>query len=187
MKGLKITLGAIYPILIILLLLSNCRGGACSRYGDEERTERGTGDVEPPVAEPADSSAMVEIAERTGMSGDLKITLLWDFPGDIDLHVMQPNGKEIYFKEKIDASTGGTLDIDNVDGGPGSAENVAWSNPPSGEYKVSLHYYQPSFHSNITGQGVCSVVIFQHGREPRTFRVPMKRVGDAMFVTKLNI
>ena len=44
----------------------------------------------------------VREAEAVGESGDLKVTLLWDFPGDIDLHVVQPNGRQIYYQHKHD-------------------------------------------------------------------------------------
>ena len=51
-----------------------------------------------PEAEIVDSDEDVSQAMTVGESGQLKITLLWDFPGDIDLHVEQPNGREIYYK-----------------------------------------------------------------------------------------
>lgn len=66
---LKAYLAGAFILLIALLLLSTCRHN------------RGEAPVRP---------------EDVGGDGDIKITLLWDFPGDLDLHVMQPNGEEIW-------------------------------------------------------------------------------------------
>ena len=175
MRQLKIILGIIYPILIILLCLSNCRGCINSR------NKQGS------VKNPADTSSVVEQAEHTGHFGNLKITLLWNFPGDIDLHVTQPNGKTIYFERLKDTSTGGFLDVDNRNGGNGSAENVFWENPPKGEYQVKLVYYKESLSTGIAGAGTCSVVIFQQGKSPQTYQVEMNNVGEQKNIVKLNI
>ena len=126
MKGLKIILGIIYPILIILLLLSNCNRHKAgegqentkedSRTVKEEQMDTNTAQV--------DTAQAVREARNTGQTGDLKVTLLWDFYGDIDLHVMQPNGIVINFSNPQDAATGGALDVDNRQGGKGAAENI---------------------------------------------------------------
>lgn len=108
MKTLKNILILLYPVLIILLLLSNIKSCTNDTIADN---------IEP--AEERSDSSLVRRAERTGNIGDLKITLLWNFQGDIDLHVAQPNGNEIFFDNRRDISTGGYLDVDNRDGGPG--------------------------------------------------------------------
>ena len=94
MKQLKTILGVIYPILIILLLLSNCIG--CKHNDNSQRRIEESVDTAMIGGEPVDSASVVEQAQHTGQSGNLKITLLWNFQGDIDLHVTQPNGKTIY-------------------------------------------------------------------------------------------
>ena len=165
MKGLKIILGIIYPILIILLLLSNCN-----------RHKAGEGQENTKVRE----------ARNTGQTGDLKVTLLWDFYGDIDLHVMQPTGFEIYYSHPQDAVTGGALDVDNREGGEGSAENIFWPNPPKGKYQVYLHFFQ-NRSQNIPSSGVCTVVVFLKGRDPQTYRVEMNQKGDLKKVVTINI
>lgn len=71
-----------------------------------------------------DTAQAVREARNTGQTGNLKVTLLWDFYGDIDLHVMQPNGIVINFSNPQDAATGGALDVDNRQGGKGAAENI---------------------------------------------------------------
>jgi hypothetical protein len=56
--------------------------------------------------------------------GDPQFTLIWNTDGvDLDLHVLEPGGKEIYWEEPKGIQ-GGELDVDNTKGfGP---ENVYW-------------------------------------------------------------
>jgi hypothetical protein len=55
--------------------------------------------------------------------GDPQFTLLWDTDADLDLHVIEPGGKEIYWEEPK-GQKGGELDVDNTKGfGP---ENIYW-------------------------------------------------------------
>ena len=185
MKILKTILGIIYPILILLLLLTNCKG--CKYYGDylgkknePINTSRGTD-------KPVDSASVVERAQHIGRSGDLKITLLWNFQGDIDLHVTQPNGNTIYYDNPKDVSTGGFLDVDDVNGGNGSAENIYWKSPMKGVHQVKLVYYQSSRLSGLAEAGTCSVVIFRQGKSPQTYQVKMNKVDEIKNVVALNI
>ena len=176
MRYLKIILGCIYPVLIILLLLSGYK--SCNRNPERAREEKKETTEEPDA---------VEKAQRTGRSGNLKITLLWNFQGDIDLHVTQPNGKTIYYEKTKDGSTGGFLDVDNREGGNGAAENIFWENPPKGEYQVSLVYYQPSETTNNAESGMCTVVVFQQGKSPQTYQVEMNHINEKKNIVKLNI
>jgi hypothetical protein len=75
-----------------------------------------------------------------GGGGDVQITLTWDNTADVDLHVVDPYGEEIAFYSPY-SSSGGWLDVDDVDGyGP---ENVFWpaGGAPSGTYTVHVHHY----------------------------------------------
>lgn len=189
MKLLKIILISLYPILLILLLLVNIKSSKISKSDSSDYIINEPVDSSEPVgsSEPVDSSEVVEHAQKIGRSGTLKITLLWNFYGDIDLHVKQPNGKEIYYDEKKDVNTGGFLDVDNVNGGNGAAENVYWENPPKGNYDVTLVYYQASRSTNMANVGTCSVVIFQQGKEPKTYTVPMKSIKEEKKVITIKI
>ena len=84
--------------------------------------------------------------------GDPQFTLIWNTDGvDLDLHVLEPGGKEIYWEDPKGAK-GGELDVDNTKGfGP---ENVYWlvdrdgpgsekvKGPgPSGVYKWYVVYW----------------------------------------------
>src|SRR4051794_7334937 len=82
--------------------------------------------------------------------GDPQFTLIWDTDADLDLHVIEPGGKEIYWEEP-NGKLGGELDVDNTKGfGP---ENIYWltDDPelgdkvkgagPPGEYKWFVVYW----------------------------------------------
>jgi hypothetical protein len=79
-------------------------------------------------------------------SGTLQISLSWGTPDDLDLHVVEPSGNEIYYANR-QSSDGGVLDldsnpacsIDNIDN-----ENVTWPNatPPAGQYIVRTDFYE---------------------------------------------
>jgi len=66
--------------------------------------------------------------------GDPQFTLIWDSDADLDLHVIEPGGKEIYWEEPK-GKQGGELDVDNTKGfGP---ENIYWlRDDPNGGEKV---------------------------------------------------
>lgn len=175
MKALKIILFSIYPILIALLLMFNLNHGNTS----SDKTSGESTNI--------DTAKIIREAERVGNNGALKVTLLWDFEGDIDLHVRQPNGKEIFFHRKNDPGTGGALDVDNTKGGSGAAENIYWSTPPKGVYKVQLVYYGESSHTGKAGSGTCSLVVFQEGKETQTYSVPMSQINEKRNVVTINI
>jgi len=81
--------------------------------------------------------------------GDPQFTLIWDTDVDLDLHVIEPGGKEIFWEDpKGKPGLGGELDVDNVKGfGP---ENIYWLKDddsgekgmgPPGEYKWFVVYW----------------------------------------------
>ncbi len=75
--------------------------------------------------------------------GDPQFTLIWDAKVDLDLHVTEPGGKEIWWLEKTSPNHG-EIDVDNTEGyGP---ENIYWTTGkgPPGVYKWYVHYY-PGF------------------------------------------
>ncbi|MEO6807707.1 MAG: hypothetical protein ABI353_01160 [Isosphaeraceae bacterium] len=74
--------------------------------------------------------------------GDPQFTLIWDSKGDLDLHVIEPGGSEIFWEDRF-GKQGGELDVDDMDGfGP---ENVNYSGGsgkgPPGAYKWFVRYY----------------------------------------------
>lgn len=203
MKALKTILILIYPILIILLLLSlkDCSNNSGNieepgqeqidepedEQGDEQDEASGRRSADQPAEDQPNDDSLVRQAERTGNSGDLKVTLLWDFPGDIDLHVTQPNGRKIYFSNKRDLGTGGYLDVDNRNGGSGAAENIYWERPRNGQYQVEVVYYSASQDTGVVGSGVCSIVVFNAGAQPETYNFEMNTVNQRRAVTTITV
>ncbi|MDB5352836.1 MAG: hypothetical protein JWN86_4083 [Planctomycetota bacterium] len=87
----------------------------------------------PPQAVPVEKFNDVQVKV-----GSPQFTLVWDSRADLDLHVIEPGGAEIFW-EKRKGSKGGELDVDDVDGfGP---ENVFWNGGPDGSYRWFVHYY----------------------------------------------
>ena len=130
---------------------------------------------------------MISRARQIGSSGEMKVTLLWDFHADIDLHILQPNGKEIWYKSKSDASTGGMLDVDNRSGGRGAAENIYWQNPLRGQYKVAVKYYGKSKTTGEMESGDCSVIVFLPGKQPQTYKVRMSQKDEVTQICTINL
>ena len=80
--------------------------------------------------------------------GDIQVNLSWNAPLDLDLHVVDPFGNEVYYgaRNGTPTSTGGSLDFDS---NPGcyidnrDSENVSWptGHAPSGTYTVRVDEY----------------------------------------------
>jgi hypothetical protein len=80
-------------------------------------------------------------------TGDVRITLTWGTIDDLDLHVIDPLGEEIYYRNLFSTS-GGALDVDAnaACGSPttNAVENVFWSagGAPAGTYTVLVDYWE---------------------------------------------
>ena len=75
-------------------------------------------------------------------NGELQVNLSWNTDADLDIHVFEPSGNEIYWNNTI-STTGGQLDLDaNVGCGNVSVENIFWDQvPPVGQYRVAVENY----------------------------------------------
>jgi hypothetical protein len=78
-------------------------------------------------------------------NGDFQASVAWTGASDLDLHVFDPSGEEVYFGRPV-VNSGGTLDIDSnaacsIDNT--NVENIFWplNVAPAGEYRVQLAYY----------------------------------------------
>ena len=77
-------------------------------------------------------------------SGVVQVSLSWDTPTDVDLHVVEPGGDELYWADRTTPS-GGVLDLDSnaacsIDGV--NNENVTWGTvAPSGDYVVRVNFW----------------------------------------------
>jgi hypothetical protein len=79
-------------------------------------------------------------------TGQLQVSLSWDQPNDVDLHLVEPNGEEIYYVTDY-SSNGGVLDLDSnpgcyIDGVQN--ENITYSDESTvqaGTYTVRIDLY----------------------------------------------
>ena len=84
--------------------------------------------------------ANVDIKVTDVGSGNFQITLTWDTATDVDLHLEEPGGYEIYWLSPNSTLGDGYLDVDDLDGfGP---ENIYFdTNIPSGNYTVKVKMF----------------------------------------------
>ena len=109
--------------------------------------------------------------------GDITIRLTWNETADLDLHVIEPSGTEIYFGSPT-SSSGGELDRDAnfpcSTATTSPAENVYWNTgAPTGEYEVDVRYFGEC---NNEGSVTFQLVVMVGGRavvdESRTLENP---------------
>jgi hypothetical protein len=79
-------------------------------------------------------------------TGEIQTNVTWDTKADVDLHLIDPSGTEIYYASR-NSHTGGQLDLDSNAGcgtdGP-RAENIFWRDGlvvPHGEYILRVDYW----------------------------------------------
>ncbi len=79
-------------------------------------------------------------------TGELRISLSWDYVSDLDLHVVTPGGDEISFVDP--AAGGGVLDVDDCVGGEcldnnsTHVENIFFPmQPQAGEYRLWVNNF----------------------------------------------
>merc|ERR1712038_436794 len=102
---------------------------------------------------------------------ELSITMTWTCMTDLDVWITEPSGNRIGYSN-MKSPTGGELDLDQLATVPsahGYAENIAWSDAPTGNYELHVNTYRAC----TTGHGCCtgspySLVLNQFGRR-KTF------------------
>lgn len=87
------------------------------------------------------------ISDLKGQSGDLRVNLQWYTKTDLDLHVIDPCGNEIFFSKRRASCGGGagTLDLDaNALFGTTSRpqENIYWNKPSKGTYTIKVDCFK---------------------------------------------
>lgn len=191
MKAQKTTLIGIFVMVAIAILLSNLKG--CQRQVPNDRPDLDSVHerLEESVVDVEDTATADTIAEEQlqGEAGNLRVALVWDNLGDIDVHVVQPNGKCIDFKRSSDSGGGGRKDVDNTVGGRGSAENIYWETPKPGVYKVFLHYYPHE--GSTSAPGKCPVLVEwkkpDGTRGKKQFNIQMNQQGQWSAVTDFKV
>lgn len=111
-------------------------------------------------------------------TGDVQVSVSWNSAADVDLHVVDPSGEEIYYAHTT-AASGGELDLDsNAACGTDQPrnENVTWATgtAPSGTYIVRLDYW-----SNCSAASTNYVVtVHVTGKATETFTGTFTGTGD---------
>ena len=105
-------------------------------------------------------SALPESMRVGGLDGpklDLLVWLGWDTDHtDVDLHVIEPSGEEVYYSHPVSASTGGQISRDFTDGyGP---EVYTLANAPPGNYAVEARFF--SSHQDTQRTGATSAILW---------------------------
>ena len=112
--------------------------------------------------------------ETQGGRGSLKINLKWNTIDDLDLHVFDPSGFEIFYNQKENVCNGvkGQLDVDANARSPYTQtpqENIFWENgknAPIGKYKVQVVLYSKR---DIINQIPFTVTVYPDKGETKTF------------------
>jgi len=92
-----------------------------------------------------------------GPKMDMFVWLGWDTDHvDVDLHVKEPTGEEVYYGHNRSSTTGAAVSRDFTDGyGP---EVYTLPTAPSGKYTVETNYY--ASHQHSSGTSATSAVIW---------------------------
>jgi len=114
--------------------------------GTDPDDPTGSGCTPTPEPAPAPAPSPGPDPEPELGTGDVQITLRWTSAADLDLHVFEPDGTEIYFSSPGPTATGGQLDVDSNVGceQEASVENVFWPDGemPLGDYRVVITGYE---------------------------------------------
>jgi hypothetical protein len=132
------------------------------------------------VADP--SGRVGTLAEKTFDAllvgtGDVQVTVTWDADSDVDLHVVDPAGSEVYWGDRL-CPSGGQLDLDSnaacaIDGVRN--ENITWGvgTAPQGTYTVRLDYW-----SNCSASATNYTVLVNNGGEVEIHHGTFHGSGD---------
>ena len=114
-----------------------------------------------------------ERVKRAGgnVEGFMRFSLSWDYYDDLDLHVIEPNGNEIFYSNKRSYTSSGFLDVDmNVS--PDTLEpieNIAWADADriqEGRYQVFVENFNKrnmnasGFEVQMEIDGVTSLFVY---------------------------
>jgi uncharacterized protein YfaP (DUF2135 family) len=114
--------------------------------------------------------------------GDLQVTLNWNASADLDLHVIEPGGEEIYYGNTFSAASG-ALDRDNqcnADFVMGRPENIFWTTPPNGSYQVNVVYFD---HCDVAAPVSFTVRVCINGNCDNPISGTANAVDDVINVT----
>ena len=117
-------------------------------------------------------------------NGELQVNLTWNTDADLDIHVFEPSGNEIFWNNTV-SSTGGQLDLDaNVGCGNVSVENIFWDQiPPVGTYTVAIENFQAC--SQIESSFIITVTV--PGQAPMLFTGALSEADGLLEISTFDI
>jgi Flp pilus assembly protein TadD len=119
---------------------------------------------------------------RIDESAELQVEMMWDSNyTDVDLHVTEPGGEEVYYKH-LESRQGGRLHEDITTGyGP---ETYTLPHMVHGTYQISLTYYAGDV-TSFRQQTLVHVIVYVRG-ERRDFFVTLANQEDRRFVANVT-
>ena len=138
-----------------------------------EELSRNVADSEQQIADlQAEQKLLQRVSESNlqGSQGKFRVHLEWGTIDDLDLHLIIPDGQEIYYSNKNVTANGcnGHLDVDANAGSytDKPQENIFWDDKaPEGRYKVNVHCY--TYRSGASSIPFV-ITVFSEGAKPFT-------------------
>jgi hypothetical protein len=112
-------------------------------------------------------------------AGEVQVSVSWNSAADVDLHVVEPGGEEIYYGATT-STAGGELDLDSNaacgSDGPRN-ENITYAEgtAPAGEYIVRVDYWSACSAASTD----YVVTVHVQGQEPQVFTGTFTGSGDS--------
>jgi len=119
---------------------------------------------------------------------DLRIAMMWDADNtDIDLHVVEPSGEEVYYKHKR-SMTGGMISYDVTTGyGP---EEILYKIAPKGQYTVKTKYFS-SHQQSLVGPATITVMYYTNwgrkNQESHIMSLRLDKQKDVVVVGNIEV
>jgi hypothetical protein len=86
----------------------------------------------------------LRLTRENAQTGKVQVSLKWDNRNDLDIHLIEPSGNRISYRNKV-SRAGGTLDVDMNAGEQESnkpIENIFYGvNAPAGHYRIVVDFY----------------------------------------------
>jgi len=86
----------------------------------------------------------LRLSRENAQTGKIQVSLKWDNRNDLDIHLIEPSGNRISYRNKI-SRAGGILDVDMNAGEDESnkpVENIYYGvNAPAGHYRIVVDFY----------------------------------------------
>jgi len=111
----------------------------------------------------------------------LLVLMSWGTPDDIDLHVIDPAGREFFYQRRSFSGSRAKLEEDNTRG-PG---NEIWLHPAAepGTYRVYYNYFDRRISGSVRVRGA---VLTPEGRSPLPDRT-LRREGEKPLIATVTV